>query len=132
MVVVVSGKTQQNFRSDRDAAFTLLEAQQAELKKKLKEVEEEILLKSGEIRVLRDSLKAAQQEKEAQRRNQVLLETQRQKEQSEREKELNRKVQSLQSELQFKEAEITEMKTKLLSSDRNKMAYIETTIIHLR
>ncbi|XP_078804023.1 ATR-interacting protein isoform X2 [Oryzias latipes] len=116
------GNRQQNFRSDRDAAFALLEAQQAELKKKLKEVEEEILLKSGEIRVLRDSLKAAQQEKEAQRRNQVLLETQRQKEQSEREKELNRKVQSLQSELQFKEAEITEMKTKLMSSDRNKVA----------
>lgn len=31
-------------------------------------------------------------------------------------------VQSLQSELQFKEAEINEMKTKLLSSDRNKTA----------
>ncbi|XP_078804024.1 ATR-interacting protein isoform X3 [Oryzias latipes] len=59
------GNRQQNFRSDRDAAFALLEAQQAELKKK---------------------------------------------------------VQSLQSELQFKEAEITEMKTKLMSSDRNKVA----------
>lgn len=55
-------------------------------------MEEEILLKSGEIRVLRDSLKAAQQEKETQRQNQVLLETQRQREQSDREKELNKKV----------------------------------------
>lgn len=31
-------------------------------------------------------------------------------------------VQSLQSELQFKEAEINEIKTKLHSSDKNKMA----------
>lgn len=55
-------------------------------------MEDEILLKSGEIRVLRDSLKAAQQEKEAERQNQVILETQRQKEHSDREKELNKKV----------------------------------------
>lgn len=52
------------------------------------------MLKSGEIRVLRDSLKAAQQEKEAQRQNQILVDTQKQKEQSDREKELNRKVRS--------------------------------------
>ncbi|GAA6216875.1 ATR-interacting protein [Lates japonicus] len=116
------GNRQQQFGSDRDDSYSLLEAQHAELKRKLKEVEEEIVLKSGEIRVLRDSLKAAQQEKEAQRQNQVLLETQRQREQSDREKELNKKVQSLQSELQFKEAEINEMKTKLHNSDRNKMA----------
>ncbi len=52
------------------------------------------MLKSGEIRVLRDSLKTTQQEKEAHRQNQILLETQRQKEQSDREKELNKKVWS--------------------------------------
>ncbi|KAF0035576.1 hypothetical protein F2P81_013334 [Scophthalmus maximus] len=90
---------------DREESYSLLEAQQAELKKT-----------SGEIRVLRDSLRAAQLEKEAQRQKQILLETQRQKETSDREKELNRKVQSLQSELQFKEAEINGMKNKLLSS----------------
>ncbi|CAJ1050924.1 ATR-interacting protein isoform X1 [Xyrichtys novacula] len=83
------------------------------------EVEEEIVLKSGEIRVLRDSLKGAQQEKEAQRQNQILVDTQRQQKYSEREMELNRKVQSLQTELQFKEAEINEMKTKL-TLDKNK------------
>lgn len=116
------GNRQQQFRPDREDSYTLLEAQHAELKRKLKEVEEEIVFKSGEIRVLRDSLKAAQQEKEAQRQNQSLLDTQRQKEFSDREKELNRKVQSLQSELQFKEAEINEMKTKLHNTDRNKMA----------
>ncbi|XP_029287507.1 LOW QUALITY PROTEIN: ATR-interacting protein [Cottoperca gobio] len=114
------GNRQQRFGSDTDDS--LLEAQHAELKRKLKEVEEEIVLKSGEIRVLRDSLKGAQQEKETQRQNQILLETQKRKEHSDREKELNRKVQSLQSELQFKEAEINEMKTKLLSSDKNKTA----------
>ncbi|XP_041836386.1 ATR-interacting protein [Melanotaenia boesemani] len=116
------GNMQQQFGSDRGESYRFLEVQHAELKRKLKEVEEEILLKSGEIRVLRDSLKTAQQEKEAQRQNQILLETQKQKEQSDREKELNRKVQSLQSELQFKEAEIHEMKTKLHSSDKNKTA----------
>ncbi|KAM4589009.1 ATR-interacting protein isoform 2-T2 [Odontesthes bonariensis] len=116
------GNMQQQFGSDREDSYRLLEAQQAELKRKLKEVEEVILLKSGEIRVLRDSLKAAQHEKEAQRQNLILLETQRQNEQSDREKELNRKVQSLQSELQFKEAEIHEIKTKLHSSDKSKTA----------
>ncbi|XP_042352422.1 ATR-interacting protein [Plectropomus leopardus] len=118
----LGNRQQLQFGSDRDNSYSLLEAQHAELKRKLKEVEEEIVMKSGEIRVLRDSLKGAQQEKEAQRQNHILLETQRQKEQSDKEKELNRKVQSLQSELQFKEAEINEMKTKLHSSDKNKLA----------
>nr|XP_040059917.1 ATR-interacting protein isoform X3 [Gasterosteus aculeatus aculeatus] len=112
----------QRFGADREESPGVLEAQHAELKRKLKEVEEEIVLKNGEIRVLRDSLKGAQQEKETQRQNQIQLETQRQREQSDRETELNRKVQSLQSELQFKEAEINVMKTKLHSSDKSKMA----------
>ncbi|XP_031707741.1 ATR-interacting protein [Anarrhichthys ocellatus] len=116
------GNHQQRFGSDREDSHSLLEAQHAELKRKLKEVEEDIVLKSGEIRVLRDSLKGAQQEKESQRQNQILLETQRQREQSDREKELSKKVQSLQSELQFKEAEVIEMKTKLHSSDKIKTA----------
>lgn len=60
----------------------------------LKEVEEEMVLKSGEIRVLRDCLKGAQQEKEAQRQKQVQLDAQRQSEHSDREKELNKKVRS--------------------------------------
>ncbi|KAM9860180.1 ATR-interacting protein [Aulostomus maculatus] len=116
------GSRPQRFASDGEESYSLLEAQHADLKRKLKEVEEEIFLKSGEIRILRDSLKAAQQEKETQRHAQLALEEQRQREQSDREKELNKKVQALQTELQFKEAEINEMKTKLHSSDRNKMA----------
>ncbi|CAN9511974.1 unnamed protein product [Ophioblennius macclurei] len=114
-------KQQPQLGSDRGDSYGVLEAQHADLKRRLKDVEEEILLKSGEIRVLRDSLKAAQQEKDAQRQAQVLLDTQRQQEQSDKEKELNKKVQSLKSELQFKEAEINEMKTKLHNSDRNKI-----------
>nr|XP_057910528.1 ATR-interacting protein isoform X2 [Doryrhamphus excisus] len=116
------GNRQQQFGPEGEDSYSRLEAQHVELKKKLKEVEEEIVLKNGEIRVLRDSLRGAQQEKESQRQNLVLLETQKQREQSDREKELNKKVQSLRSELQFKESEIMEMKNKLLSADRNKMA----------
>ncbi|XP_010873368.2 ATR-interacting protein [Esox lucius] len=98
--------------------FQLLEFQQADLKKKLKEVEEEILMKNGEIQVLRDSLRLAQQDKEVQRRAQLLLEKEKRDAQSEKEKELVKKVQSLQSELHFKEAEMNEMKTKLQNTER--------------
>ncbi|XP_067095829.1 ATR-interacting protein isoform X2 [Osmerus mordax] len=99
-----------------------LESQKAELKKKLKEVEEEILMKNGEIRVLRDSLRVAQQEKEKQRQAQLLLEREKAHVQSEKEKELSKKVQSLQSELHFKEAEMNEIKTKLQISERGNKA----------
>ncbi|XP_063766420.1 ATR-interacting protein isoform X2 [Eleginops maclovinus] len=112
----------QRFGSEREDSSNLLESQHAELKRKLKEVEDEIVMKNGEIRVLRDSLRGTQQEKEAQRQNQILLEAKKEKEHENREKELNKKVQSLQSELQFKEAEMIEMKTKLLSSDKIKTA----------
>lgn len=50
------------------------------------------MLKNGEIQVLRDSLRGAQQEKETQRQKHIQQESQRQKEQSDREKELSRKV----------------------------------------
>uniref|UniRef100_A0A672JAA5 Uncharacterized protein n=1 Tax=Salarias fasciatus TaxID=181472 RepID=A0A672JAA5_SALFA len=117
-------RQQPQLGSGREDSYSVLEAQHAELKRR--EVEEEILLKSGEIRVLRDSLKAAQQEKEAQRQNQILLDTQRQKEQRLSIPGVTlacccTQVQSLQTELQFKEAEINEMKTKLHNSDRNKL-----------
>ncbi|XP_061893588.1 ATR-interacting protein isoform X2 [Entelurus aequoreus] len=110
---------QQQFGPDGENPYSLLVAQHAELKRKL---EEETVLKTGEIRVLRDSLRGVQQEKEVLRQNVVLLEAQKQREQSEREKELNKKVQSLRTELQFKESEINEMKSKLLSTERNKVA----------
>ncbi|XP_039546990.1 ATR-interacting protein isoform X2 [Pimephales promelas] len=105
-------------KDGEDLYFKQLEEQQADLKKKLKEVEEEILMKNGEIRVLRDSLKLANQEKEQQRQAQLALEKEKAQAQSEREKELSRKVQSLQSELTFKEAEMNEMRGKLRSVER--------------
>ncbi|KAI7791201.1 ATR-interacting protein [Triplophysa rosa] len=95
-----------------------LAEQQAELQRKLKEVEEEILMKNGEIRVLRDSLRLANQEKDQQRQAQLALEREKAQAQSEREKELTKKVQSLQSDLHFKEAEMNEMRGKLQSSER--------------
>ncbi|XP_056304301.1 ATR-interacting protein isoform X2 [Danio aesculapii] len=101
-----------------DLYYKQLEEQQAELKKKLKEVEEEILMKNGEIRVLRDSLKQAHQEREQHRQAQIILEKEKTQAQSDREKELSRKVQSLQSELHFKEAEMNEMRGKLQSVER--------------
>uniref|UniRef100_A0A8B9JEK1 ATR interacting protein n=1 Tax=Astyanax mexicanus TaxID=7994 RepID=A0A8B9JEK1_ASTMX len=104
---------------DRDELdYSRLEAQQAELKRKLKEVEDQILMKNGEIRVLRDSLKLANQEKEQQRQANVALERERANVQSEKEKELSKKVESLQSELHFKEAEMNEMQSKLQSTER--------------
>ncbi|XP_077385898.1 ATR-interacting protein isoform X2 [Festucalex cinctus] len=117
-----TGNRPQEPNAGREDSYVLLEAQHADLRRKLKEVEEEIVSKSGEIRLLRDSLRGAQQEKETQRQALALLEKQKQREQSDKEKELNRKVQSLQSELQFKEAEINQMKSKLLSADRSKPA----------
>ncbi|XP_056614846.1 ATR-interacting protein isoform X2 [Triplophysa dalaica] len=95
-----------------------LAEQQAELQRKLREVEDEILMKNGEIRVLRDSLRLANQEKDQQRQAQMALEREKAQAQSEREKELTKKVQSLQSDLHFKEAEMNEMRGKLKSSER--------------
>ncbi|XP_016428454.1 ATR-interacting protein-like isoform X2 [Sinocyclocheilus rhinocerous] len=105
-------------KDGEDLYYKQLEQQQADLKKKLKEVEEEILMKNGEIRVLRDSLKQANQEKEQRRQTQLALEKEKAPAQSERDKELSRKVQSLQSELHFKEAEMNEMRGKLQSAER--------------
>ncbi|KAJ0002664.1 hypothetical protein NQD34_007813 [Periophthalmus magnuspinnatus] len=91
----------------------------AQLKRKLEQVEEDMLLKSGEIRVLRDSLRAAQQEAETQRLKIVQVQTHHQREQSQREKELLKKVQSLESQLQFKEAELNDARSKILSDRRS-------------
>uniref|UniRef100_A0A3B3QXG6 ATR interacting protein n=1 Tax=Paramormyrops kingsleyae TaxID=1676925 RepID=A0A3B3QXG6_9TELE len=113
---------QQQNKTDRcEIICEQLQAQQAELKKKLQEVEEELLMKNGEIQVLRDSLRQTKQEKEQQRQAQLLQEQERAQVQTEKEKALSKKVQCLQSELHFKEVEINEMKTKLLNSERAKL-----------
>ncbi|KAJ8361057.1 hypothetical protein SKAU_G00175820 [Synaphobranchus kaupii] len=103
---------------------------EADLKKKLKEVEEKLLMKDGEIRVLRDSIRHTQQEKEQERQSQLLLEKERAHAQGEKEKELFKKVQSLQSELHFKEAEMNEIKTKLQNSERGSKRVASSTVRH--
>ncbi|XP_041946026.1 ATR-interacting protein [Alosa sapidissima] len=113
---VISGHGQSAAREE--SHYIKLEAQHASLVGKLKEVEEEILMKNGEIRVLRDSLRVANQEKEQQRLALYHQEREKAQAQSEKEKELSKKIQSLQSELHFKEAEINKMKNKLQHSER--------------
>ncbi|XP_041129612.1 ATR-interacting protein-like isoform X2 [Polyodon spathula] len=98
--------------------YETIETHHAELKGKLKEVEDKLLLKTGEIKVLRDSLRQIEQERDQQRKAQLLEEREKAQAHSDKEKELLKKVQSLQSELLFKEAEVTEMKTKLQSCER--------------
>ncbi|KAF7693198.1 hypothetical protein HF521_008514 [Silurus meridionalis] len=107
-----------NAQNRDELYYSHLEAQQAELKRKLKEVEEQILMKNGEIRVLRDSLRLANQEKEQQKQAYLELEKEKVHIQSEKEKELSKKFESLKSELHFKQAEMNEMRNKLQSSER--------------
>ncbi|XP_060060662.1 ATR-interacting protein isoform X2 [Erinaceus europaeus] len=96
----------------------LLQAQYKELKEKMKAMEEEVLIKNGEIKILRDSLHQTESILEEQRRSHFLLEQEKTQALSDREKEFSKKLQSLQSELQFKDAEMNELRTKLQSSER--------------
>ncbi|XP_063071148.1 ATR-interacting protein isoform X2 [Engraulis encrasicolus] len=105
---------------EKHSHYSKLEAQQASLLEKMKGMEEENLMKNGEIRVLRDSLRLANQEKEQQKMALYNQERERAQAQSDKEKELMKKLQSLQSELHFKDAEINNMKTKLQQSERGK------------
>ncbi|XP_039626776.1 ATR-interacting protein isoform X1 [Polypterus senegalus] len=88
------------------------------LEQKVKETEEHVLMKMGEIKVLRDSLRQLEQEHDFQKRSQLLVEKEKMQSQYEKEKELLKKVQSLQSELQFKDAEMNELKSKLQNCER--------------
>ncbi|CAL1612971.1 unnamed protein product [Knipowitschia caucasica] len=88
------------------------ETHQAELQRKLTLVEEELQLKSGEVRVLRDSLRSAQQEAESHKLRELRVHKEREAEQSQRERELLKKVQSLESQLQFQEAELNDMRSR--------------------
>ncbi|KAG9337051.1 hypothetical protein JZ751_029818 [Albula glossodonta] len=113
---VEASRKKQQFKSDRgDLSYGRLEAQQTELRKKLMEVEEKLLMKDGEIRVLRDSIRHAQQEQEHERQAQLVLEKER------------AQVQSLQSELHFKDAEMNEMKSKLQTSERGNKRIASST-----
>ncbi|KFQ23214.1 hypothetical protein N332_14960, partial [Mesitornis unicolor] len=86
----------------------------------LKELQDEILIKNGEIKVLRDSMQQMENAMEEQKRSHVLLEHQKSQTLSEKEKEFSKKLLSLQSELQFKDAEMNELRTRLQSYERTK------------
>ncbi|XP_031201658.1 ATR-interacting protein isoform X2 [Mastomys coucha] len=96
----------------------VLQIQYKELKEKLKAMEDEILIKNGEIKILRDSLHQTESVLEEQKRSHFLLEQEKAQALSEKEKEFSKKLQSLQSELQFKDAEMNELRTRLQSNER--------------
>ncbi|XP_077308668.1 ATR-interacting protein isoform X3 [Lithobates pipiens] len=103
-----------------DNAFGLvvLQSPVEDLKQKLTALQDELLVKNGEIKVLRDALHQTEYSLEHQKTAHVQLENERTQLQNEKEKEFLKKVQSLQSELQFKEAEMNELKSKLQSCER--------------
>ncbi|KAL1782070.1 ATR-interacting protein isoform X1 [Sigmodon hispidus] len=116
-------KSRENAPVKDNFELEVLQIQYNELKEKLKSMEEEVLIKNGEIKILRDSLHQTESVLEEQRRSHFLLEQEKAQALSEKEKEFSKKLQSLQSELQFKDAEMNELRTKLQSQERaNKLA----------
>ncbi|XP_073916046.1 ATR-interacting protein isoform X2 [Castor canadensis] len=118
-----AGKNRENAPVKDNFELEVLQTQYKELKEKLKAMEEEVLIKNGEIKILRDSLHQTESVLEEQRRSHFLLEQEKIQALNDKEKEFSKKLQSLQSELQFKDAEMNELRTKLQSSERaNKLA----------
>ncbi|KAF6098646.1 ATR interacting protein [Phyllostomus discolor] len=118
-----TGKSRESVPVKDNFELELLQAQYKELKEKMKAMEEEVLIKNGEIKILRDSLHQTESVVEEQRRSHYFLEQEKAQALSDKEKEFSKKLQSLQSELQFKDAEMNELRTKLQSSERaNKLA----------
>ncbi|XP_038178557.1 ATR-interacting protein isoform X1 [Arvicola amphibius] len=116
-------KNRENIPVKDNFELEVLQIQYKELKEKLKSMEEEVLIKNGEIKILRDSLHQTESILEEQRRSHFLLEQEKTQALNEKEKEFSKKLQSLQSELQFKDAEMNELRTKLQSNERtNKLA----------
>ncbi|XP_008572307.1 PREDICTED: ATR-interacting protein [Galeopterus variegatus] len=118
-----AGKSRESVLVKDNFELEVLQEQYKELKEKLKTMEEKVLVKNGEIKVLRDSLHRTESILEEQRRSHFLLEQEKTQALSDKEKEFSKKLQSLQSQLQFKDAEMNELRTKLHSSERaNKLA----------
>ncbi|XP_036905711.1 ATR-interacting protein isoform X2 [Sturnira hondurensis] len=123
-----AGKNRESVPVKDNFELELLQAQYKELKEKMKAMEEEVLIKNGEIKILRDSLHQTESILEEQRRSHYFLEQEKAQALSDKEKEFSKKLQSLQSELQFKDAEMNELRTKLQSSERaNKLAVPSTS-----
>ncbi|NXI59406.1 ATRIP protein, partial [Chloroceryle aenea] len=100
--------------------FEVLQTQHEAIKQKMKEMQDEILTKNGEIKILRDSMQQMEHAIDEQKRSYMLLEQQKCQTLSEKEKEFSKKILSLQSELQFKDAEMNELRVRLQNCERNK------------
>ncbi|KAM5292152.1 ATR-interacting protein [Ctenodactylus gundi] len=111
-------KNRENASVKDNFELEVLQTQYKELKEKMKAMEEEVLIKNGEIKILRDSLHQTESVLEEQKRSYFLLEQEKTQVLHDKEKEFTKKLQSLQSELQFKDAEMNELRTKLQSSER--------------
>nr|XP_013026395.1 unnamed protein product [Anser cygnoides domesticus] len=83
-------------------------------------MQDEILIKNGEIKILRDSMQQMEYAMEEQKKSYMLLEQQKSQTLKEKEREFSKKILSLQSELQFKDAEMNELRTRLQNCERNK------------
>ncbi|XP_070093823.1 ATR-interacting protein isoform X3 [Equus caballus] len=128
-----AGKNRESVPVKDNFELEVLQAQYKELKEKMKAMEDEVLIKNGEIKILRDSLHQTESILEEQRRSHFLLEQEKTQALSDKEKEFSKKLQSLQSELQFKDAEMNELRTKLQSSERaNKLAAPSTSYVSPR
>ncbi|XP_062441199.1 ATR-interacting protein isoform X2 [Rhea pennata] len=101
--------------------FEVLQTQHEEIKQKLKEMQDEILTKNGEIKILRDSMQQMEYAIEEQKKSYMLLEQEKSQALSEKEKEFSKKLMSLQSELQFKDAEMNELRTRLQNCERSRL-----------
>ncbi|XP_072928786.1 ATR-interacting protein isoform X2 [Hemitrygon akajei] len=98
--------------------FEVLQEQHSKLRKQFNETCEELQIKNGEIKILRDCLRRVESELDQQKSQYLLSEKEKNEAQSQKEKDLSKKVQSLQSELQFKEAEMNELRTKFRNCER--------------
>ncbi|XP_075795461.1 ATR-interacting protein isoform X2 [Pelodiscus sinensis] len=114
------GNGTEDIRVKDTFGFEVLQVQHEEVKQKLKEIQDEILVKNGEIKILRDSMLQMECTMEEQRKSYILLEKEKEQILSEKEKEFSKKLQSLQSELQFKDAEMNELRAKLENCERTK------------
>ncbi|XP_043833123.1 ATR-interacting protein isoform X2 [Dromiciops gliroides] len=126
-----SEKSREKIIAKDVSEFEKLKAQHEKLKEKMKAMQEEILIKNGEIKILRDSLHHTESNLEEKKRSHFLLEQEKIQALNDKEKEFSKKLQSLQSELQFKDAEMNELKTKLQNSGKASKAATAQSVSHV-
>ncbi|XP_030062180.1 ATR-interacting protein isoform X2 [Microcaecilia unicolor] len=112
------GNSTENVNEKDVLGFEVLQTQCEKLNQKLNELQKEIMIKNGEIKVLRDCLRQNESNLDQEKKSYLLLEKERAQVQGEKEKELSKKLKSLQSELHFKDAEMNELRTKLQNCER--------------